>query len=355
MSSERTEAPTPRKRERVRSEGRVSHSADLDAAVVLLGAVVFFRVFGGFVWNRLEEGMRGSFQQLATPQLTPEAVTGGGTHVMWFTAGLLGPILGTILVAGLAANLLQTGFLFTVRPLQPRLDHLNPVTGMQRLFSLQGLVNLGKSLAKMVVVGAVVVITLHGRVDDVLALSFLSVPEALAATTAIAFEVAWKAGAAVLVLALADYAFQRWQYSRSIRMTKDELKDEMKQSEGSPEIKSRIRRQRVALLNRTIQATAQADVVVTNPIHYAVALKYDPLTMSAPRVLAKGERLVAQRMKEAAAEHGIPVVENPPLARALYKEVPVGREIPATLYHAVAEVLAFVYRLRGAVGIAQAA
>lgn len=351
MSQDKTEAPTPRRRQELRRKGQVVRSQDLGAAIVLLGGVIALRVFGGMIVGDAQEMMRSSFSGIDGGDLTSGSVMGGANGAMLQTLKLLLPIIAILPVVAVAATVAQTGLVLTMQPLAPKFERVNPIQNARRIIlSWQGLVSLLKGLAKFAFVGGIAALTLYGRRDEIAGLGQQGLSEGTAQFASIAFDVALRSTMALLFVAAADYAFQRWQYTRDARMTKQEVRDELRQTEGDPQTKARIRRMRQSLLARMMQNVPQADVIVTNPTTYAVALKYDPVTMVAPKVVAKGQRLMAARIKEIAAEHNIPIVENVPLARALYRTAPVGKQIPAELYQAVAEVLAFVYRMRYARG-----
>lgn len=244
-------------------------------------------------------------------------------------------------------NIGQGGLILSGQPLSLKLNRLNPLTGAKRIFlSPSAGVNLGKSMAKMVIISVVVYMVLNDQMDDIVGLGTLSIPAATMMLAKLSFDIALKLAMALFVLGVADYAWQRRQFFSQLKMTKEELKQEMKESDGDPFMKAQIRRKRQEMLNRMMSAVPNADIVVTNPTHYAVAIKYDPLTMAAPIVVAKGERLIALRIKEVALKSGVPVLEEPPLARALYAAVDIGHPVPANLYRAVAEVLAWLYALR---------
>lgn len=346
MAGERTEAPTPKRLREARQKGNVSKSQELVSVGVLLAAVLLLRALGPALWDGLAAVMRDGLGNRETGDLTT-----GTAFAMYRESGvrvlmLLAPLLGLLAVAGVAFNVAQTGLLLSSSGIQPKLSRVNPGAGLKRLFSKDGLVNLIKTLAKAGAVAIVVWLTMSSRLAEIASLSQVHVPEATARLARLAFDVAIRAAVVLFLLAIADYAWQRRRHLQQLRMTKEELKQEFRETEGDPHIKAAIRRRRQALLNRMIAAVPKADVVVTNPTHYAVALKYDPVTMGAPMVVAKGERLLAQRIKEVARRSGVPILEEPPLARALFAAVPVGQYIPAHLFHAVAEVLAWVYSLR---------
>jgi len=346
MAGERTEAPTPKRLREARQRGNVSKSQDLVSMGVLLAAVLMVRALGPGLWNGLANILRDGLGRPPAGDFTAETAMAmyrdSGTRALL----LLAPFFAFLAVAGVALNVTQTGLFFSGAGIQPKLDRLNPGAGLKRLLGKDGLVNLIKTLAKAAVVGVVVWLTMSDQIASIASLGQVSIPLAASRLAQLAFDMSLRAAVTLFIIALADYAWQRRRYMQQLRMSKEELKQEMRETEGDPQIKAAIRRHRQSLLNRMIAAVPRADVVVTNPTHYAVALKYDPVTMAAPMVIAKGERLLAQRIKEVARKAGVPVLEEPPLARALFAAVPVGQYIPANLFHAVAEVLAWVYALR---------
>ena len=261
---------------------------------------------------------------------------------------LLLPLM--LLVAGvsLVGGFLQTGAVFSRQAIRPQLSRLNPLKGAKRIFaSKQTLVSLAKALLKFAIVGGIAALTLRGRMDDLTSIGVaMPLHDSLAVLADVGFEIVLKVALALMALAAADFLFQRYDLRGQLKMTRQEVKDELRQTEGDPLVRGRIAQVRRSFLARVMEAVPQADVVLVNPTEFAVALKYDPTSDQAPKVIAKGERLIAQRIREVALEQGIPVVENPPLTRAIFRAVAVGGEITEELYEAVAEVLAFVYRLR---------
>jgi flagellar biosynthetic protein FlhB len=258
------------------------------------------------------------------------------------------PLLLILLAVAVATMLVQVGLLFTWQPLMPSLAKINPLTGLQRLFSMRGAMHAATSFAKLLVVAAVAYFTMGGSIAEVLQALMLEAQTFPALAGALTMKLAVRLGAAFFVLSLLDYAWQRFRHERDLRMTKEEVKDELRSMEGDPHIKRRRRQLQMQLaLQRLRRDLPKADVVVTNPAHVAVALRYQAEEMPAPKVIAKGADYVALRIRQLAAEFGIPIVERPPLARALYEAVDVGQYIPERLYQAIAEVLAYVYELTG--------
>jgi len=346
MSSERTEAPTPKKKQDARKKGQVSRSQDVVSMGVLLAAVIGLKIIGAALWEGMAGMVHDGLANPTTQPLTAESAFGMGQGWAERTLLLMAPLLAIIVIAGILLNVAQTGLLISGAHLTPKMKNINPATGAKKIFSKEGAVNLFKSIAKMVIVGVVVWITMQSRLSELTTLGEKDVAASTAELAGIAVDMALRAAVVLFMLALVDYGWQRRQFMSQLRMTKQEVRQEMRETDGDPQIKGAIRRKRQELMNRMISAVPKADVVVTNPTHFAVALKYDPVTMGAPVVIAKGADLLAKRIREVAMKAGVPVLEEPPLARALYAAVPVGHNIPANLFHAVAEVLAWVYALK---------
>jgi len=344
---ERTEEATPKRREDARREGQVARSPELGSGAVLGSALLVFLVAGPWMREQMSSYLGQRLQAPATLLVdvdsAPQLLREGAALVLL----VLAPLLLAVAAAGLLANLGQVGLLFTGKPVTPSWSRLNPVKGLAQLFSLRSLAELGKSLLKVTLVGLAVWLVLGPEVPRLGQLAFLPLTGVLPMLAAVVLRLGIWVLVMLLALAALDVVFQRWDLARRLRMTVQEIREEFKQTEGDPLLKRRQRGiQLETAYNRMIRELPRADVVVTNPVHLAVALQYQPGSMRAPRVLAKGRRLVAERIKEIAREHGIPVVENVPLARALFKSCAVGDEIPGELYRAVAELLAFVFRLK---------
>jgi len=263
-------------------------------------------------------------------------------------AQLTGPILAVSLIIGLIVNYGQMGFILTNETLMPKLSRLNPIEGFKRLFSKRAVFELLKSIIKLAIIGYILWTELKTDIFEVSGLFRTDIEKAVAFISDKAFNIVYKSGLALLILAVLDYFYQWWEYEKSLRMSKQEIKEEYKQMEGDPQIRSKIReKQRQLGMRRMMQEVPKADVVITNPTHYAVALRYRQEEDEAPVVIAKGQDYVALKIKEIAKEHNVAIVENRALAQALYKTTDVGKSIPPELFHAVAEVLAFVYNLKG--------
>jgi flagellar biosynthetic protein FlhB len=346
-SGERTEAATPRRLEELRSRGSIPRSQDLNAAVTLLAGFLLLHYFGGQLGERLR-GLVVHYLALSGQlELTESTVPHLAQTAGLLFLGLVAPIFLLLPVVGVFAGLGQVGPLFALRAAAPDVSRVNPLNGIKRLFSVQSLVELLKVMAKAAILVFIIGRGFVDRVPEIIALGSSDLRAAAPWFGAMVIELGIAAAAALLVLAVLDYGYQRWEYQRTTRMTRDELREELRQTEGRPEIRSRVRGlQRRLATARMMASVPKADVIIANPTHFAVALAYRPGEMAAPRVLAKGADLVAQRIKDRAQQHGIPIVENPPLAQALYRTVEIGAEIPVSLFQAVAEVLAYIYSLR---------
>lgn len=344
-AEERTESPTPHRREEARKEGRVARSADLTSSVALLAGLVLLNLFGPEMFGRLLALMSAIGEPASARAADLPAWI---ERVGYGAAALLLPFLLAVLVATALAALLQTGGVVSWKPLTPKLEHLDPIKGVRRVFSMDALAKLGISLLKTVLVAAVAFATIASQIAPVLGAGQLGPRELLPVGGGIIFTLALRLGLVLLVLGLLDYFYQWWKHEKSLRMTKQEIKDELKRMDGDPLIRRRRRETQMKLAMQRLRLDVpKADVVVTNPTEFAVALRYDERTMSAPRVVAKGKDFLAHQIRKIAAEHRVPVVQRPPLARGLYHTTEVGDEVPANFYRAVAEVLAYVYQLAG--------
>ncbi len=347
MSSERTEAPTPRRIREARDEGNVARSQELNAAAALLIGTLLLQSLGGRLINDIQSIMVSSINVLPTANASSAWIRStfvNATTDIGFTVGLL--MMG-LLITGVSATVAQTGFLYAKKRKFIDLSRVNPAQGIKRLLSLQGATELIKAILKLFLVVWVAYKFLNERALEVLGLSQTDFRAALGNWAELALSLALRIGGAYLIIAVVDYAYQRWQYQRSLKMSKEEIKEEHKQQEGDPKTRARIRsEQRRRARMRMMSMVPQADVVITNPTHLAIAIRYDPEGMNAPVVLAKGAHLVAERIVEIAREHAIPITQDIPLARAIYNNVELDQEIPPDLYVAMAEVMAFVYRLR---------
>jgi flagellar biosynthetic protein FlhB len=347
FAGEKTEPATPRRREEARKKGQVAKSGEVGVAVMVLVGFLILDVLAPFLMERAQSLMSHFLRTAHEWDGTIASLQG-----IFITALIEGsiavlPILGALLIFAFASQAIQVGFMFTGESIVPKFSRINPIEGFKRIFSKRALVEFVKSLFKVSIVGFLVYRQLQGAATWVVGLGLTDQRHAFQLIGGTIINMATRVGIFLLVLAAADYLYQRWEFEQSIMMSKEEIKEELRQTEGDPLVRSKIRqRQRQMAASRMMAAIPTADVVVTNPTHYAVALRYDAENMQAPQVVAKGMGHVAQRIKALAAEHGVSILSKPELARALYKTTEVGQEIPPDLYPAVAELLAFVYRLR---------
>jgi flagellar biosynthesis protein FlhB len=350
MANDKTEKATPKKKEDARKKGQVARSNDVNGAVVLCAGLLGMSAFGPKVITELKLAMVQALQLTATPGVVDKRGVGTLMVMVGQHVGLaILPIGAVCLLAGFVAAVGQVGFKPTPSAIKPDFKKINPASGLKNIFSLQTLgVESAKNLAKVAIVGSIAAMALFPRLNEVAALVGLP-PDALineAARTIM--TIAQRAAIAYLVIAACDYAWQRFRHEKTLRMDHTEIKQEFKQQGTPAEIKSAQRRRAMELSrSRMMDAVPTADVIVTNPTHYSVALKYDSGNL-APVVVAKGADLLAFKIREVAKEHGVMVVPDPPLARTLYANVDLGKQIPEDLFHAVAELLAYVYRVAGA-------
>ncbi len=346
FADDKTEAPTPRRRQEARAKGQVARSQDLTAAVLLLSGFLTLSFIGPGLWRTMLAMTRAGLTGGPTAhveELFPFALAVVTEPMKWVAPFML--VLFAVMIMTL---LLQVGFLFTGHPLIPTLSKLNPINGIQRLFSIRSVVLAMVNFGKLLIVGLVAYMTMSGRADAIVHLFMFPMHEGFALGASLMFELTMRMGAALLILALLDFAWQRYRHEKDLRMTKEEVKDELRSMEGDPQLKRRRKEVQLRLaLQRLQQDVPTADVIVTNPTHVAVAIRYDAETMPAPKVVAKGADLVAMRIRQIAIEFGVPIVQKPPMARAMYESVEVGEQIPERLYQAMAEILAFVYELGG--------
>lgn len=346
----RTEDPTEAKIRKAREDGKVAKSPDVTAAVVLLLTMVTIVLLAGWMWQTFVEMMRFYLDQ----SLKTDPVTGGGPLVAQFyvyLAKLLGPILAVALIASVGAGFLQVGPLFTTKTLKPDFSRIVPKFGQwlkRSLGSPEALFNVGKQIVKVAVIAAIAVLNIQSEWIHLLNLLHVAFPLAAETLWRIILNIILQSAVVMLILAVPDYLFQRHQHRESLKMSVQEVKEERKQQEGDPLIRSRLReRMREILRRNMMQNVPKADVVITNPTHFAIALQWDSATMTAPTVVAKGQDLVAQRIKQIATDAGVPLVENKPLARALYAAVDIGDQVPQEYWELVSRILAEIYKLNG--------
>ncbi len=345
---ERTEEPTPRRREEARKRGQVAKSREAAAVAVLGAALLTFLLAGSFMLVQLFAALR-YFLGMPFPSLGFPEVQLYLREALKFGFLTLAPLCLVLLATSILVNVLQTkGILVAWEVISPKAERIHPVEGLKRMFSLSSLVELAKAVIKIAIISLVAYLVVKKHAEKVLSLLGEDLWLVGATVYELSKDLVFKLLIALAVMALLDFLFQRWELERKLRMTREELKEELKQTEGDPLVRARIRQlQREMARRRMMAEVPKADVVITNPEHYAVALKYEMGRMPAPQVVAKGAGALALKIREIAEEHGVPVVEDPPLARLLYSKVEVGDFIPEDLYKAVAEVLAYVWKLKG--------
>ncbi len=342
---EKTEQPTSRRLEEARQEGKFAVSKELSSFFVMLGALLIFYFAGLWMTTGMAELMKSSFTPF-NAELTAGSAFDLFQRVSLKFLLIVAPVLAIPLL-GAIAYLVQTGFGFSGKPFEPDMARINPVTGIQRLFSLNSVVEVFKSIIKVSILGYVVYANVKKEWFNMPFLVDMDVSASVFYIARVSFSIMVKTVWVLAVIAVLDYAYQRWEFQRGLRMSREEIKEEAREMEGDPLVKSRIKSiQRELARKRMMQDVPKADFVVTNPTHLAVAIVYDRKDAKAPKVVAKGAGYLAEKIKEIAKKHNVPVLENKPLAQSLYKLVEVGTEIPASLYKAVAEVLAYVYRLK---------
>ncbi|WP_134686212.1 flagellar biosynthesis protein FlhB [Brevibacillus migulae] len=350
FNGEKTEKPTPQKLQDARKKGQVAKSPDLSPAFVLVAVFGVLMIFGSSMYDSFLRIMRESLTTYTTWQVTQDNLSVITMQILREAAKIVGPILGIVLVIGLAVNYMQVGVLFTTEPLMMKLEKLNPIQGAKRIFALRSLVELLKSLLKISAGILVAYMVLWDVKEEVVRLSLTSLESVLSFAAMEAVKVGLYVGVLLIILGAFDFFYQKYEHTKNLRMSKQDIKDEYKKSEGDPLIKSKIKeRQRQMAMRRMMQEVPKADVIITNPTHFAVAIQYEAGTMTAPTVIAKGQDYVALKIKEIAKKNGVITMENKPLARALFSQVEIGQQIPEDMFKAVAEVLAYVYKLQGKV------
>ncbi|MDD2709682.1 MAG: EscU/YscU/HrcU family type III secretion system export apparatus switch protein [Verrucomicrobiae bacterium] len=350
--SDKTEQATPKHRSESRQKGVVAKSMDINGTVIIIGGLVALTWFGPLIGRELIHFTQQAFLSARLVSSTTPYTGTSFASLALTLFGATGLWLGIVMALSLVAGFSQAGFEFTTEPLSPKWSNLNPLSGFQRLFSPANLVRSASALVKV----TFLFFACKNKIIEAFSSDVFNRPSTPNELVNFLFEttlsIGWRFVTAMVVISAADYAYQRWQYEKNLRMTKDEVKDEGKQSETNPEVKKKIRGKMIEKFIQQLRKVRhmrfevpKATVVVTNPTHVAVALRYDRNAMKAPKVVAKGVRLQAQEIKALARKHGVPIIENKPLARGLYRKCPLGAEIPSAFYQAVALVLAQVYRL----------
>lgn len=347
FAGEKTERATPKRRQEAKKKGSIPKSADLTSAVGLIGALVALRWIGPNMWNAWNQLMTLDLSTALQQPMTEREVMAILIQQGLFAIRAVAPLAMIVLILGLSVSFAQVGPMFVPNLLLPDFSRISMVSGMRRFFSVRSFVDSIKTLLKLVVVGVVAYLSVQGVAAKITNFAEVDVSSLPSVAGGMVFRLGIEVGMMMLVLAGLDFFFQRFEFERNIRMTRQEIREEFKQQEGDPQIRHRIRqRGRQLALRRMMQDVPKADVVITNPTHFAVAIRYDGKTMAAPIIVAKGQDYLAKKIRETAEASGIPLVENKPIARALYSNVEIGMAVPADLYRAVAEILAYVYRVR---------
>lgn len=344
---ERTEQATPKRKEEARRKGQVARSRELNMAAVMIGAAIVMFISGPAIADAMLALMRRGLSIEPAQIETPAALVAALSAAVWSSVAALAPLLVTLMVAAVAGGIAIGGWAFSAQALQPKLSKLDPIKGLKRVFGLKGLVEVAKAIGKAGVVGLAAFVVLYLGAGDIINLNIAPFEEAVAHSGTLMLTVFLAACLSLLVIALFDVPFQLWNHAKELRMTRKEVQDELKETEGRPEVRSKIRSLQQEVANRRmLRDVPDADVIITNPTHFSVAIRYDEGSMNAPVVVAKGVDHMAAKIREIGELHKITVFEAPPLARAVYWTTEVGQAIPEKLYVAVAQVLTYVLRLK---------
>lgn len=350
---DKTEKATPKRLMDARKKGSVAKSQDLTTSIILLGGLlgIFFLV--PYIYGRLEQLYVVVFTHLNEPYDHIDTMAYWFRVGLWYVIGIVAPILSIVVILAFVGNIFQVGFMITPESMKPKLEKLQffNIKNVKKLFDLSSVMRLIFGLCKMAVVVLIYLFMLNNAMNMISSLMHAEVQQMLVLIFKEIFYIGITVAVILLILGIADYVYQKWKFSNDMKMTKQEVKDEHKQAEGDRTVKQKLRSMMMDIVvSRMKSNVPQADVIVANPVHYAIAIKYDAENMAAPICVAKGARKIAVAIKEIAMEHKIPIVENPPLARALYRAVDVGMFVPPIFYHAIAEVLAYVYKLNEKMG-----
>ena len=351
-SGEKTEKATPKKRNKAREEGQVAKSQEISTAAMLIFGFFSLSLFGAGILNGVLEMFQQNYNSMTIVDIENLEQVDITRHMAWGLGRIIImalPLFIVTIIVGVVINIYQVGWKVTAKPMKPKFSKLNPLKGFKRIISMQSIMNFVKSMLKLTVVSIVVYFILVGEMDEISAMLDMSFIESVGYVSSLVITLGLSIGVLYIFIAILDFAYTKWKHEKDLKMTKHEVKEEWKQAEGNPLIKSKIRQKmREASMRRMMQDVPQADVIITNPTHYAVALKYDIMAAfgGAPILVAKGVDFAAKRIREVGEEHEVPIVENPPLARAIYADVDIDEEIPEELYVAVAEIMAFVFKLK---------
>ncbi len=343
---EKTEQPSAKRLEEAVEKGDVAKSQELNSVAVIIAVLLVFKYYSGYMGKNLQEFMGYFYQHSSLLTISNATIPGMMALVLKTFAGVVGPVIIGVMLFALISNIGQVGFIFAGKALVPDFKKINPMSGAKRMFSSRSLVEMSKGILKISIIGMIGYSVVTDYFDDFLVLSHRTILQISSLLADAIFELTFKVALALLVMAIADFAYQKYEYQKKLKMTKTEVKDETKQSEGDPKVKGKIKqKQQEIVRQRMMNDVPDATVVVTNPTHYAVALKYDPADKSdAPKVVAKGKNLIALKIKEIATKNNVPIIENKSLARSLFSACEIGSEIPMALYQAVAEILSQVFK-----------
>ena len=348
QGQEKTEAPTEKKRRESREEGQVAFSRELPSAALLAGILLTLIATSPLILDAFREMTTKIFREMSKAnELSIDSLYDLSGEIYYTLLPAFAPFAVIIVLVGILASILQVGVQITLKAIAPKFNKISPLTGLKRLFSTQSLADFLKSMAKLIIVGIVGYITYMDKITELNGLSVATPEDILEYNFTVVAEVSGKIVLALVAIAIFDYLYQRWHHEKQLMMTKQEVKEETKQTEGDPQLKARIRQIQREMSNaRMMQEVPKADALIVNPTHFSVAILYDRDVMEAPEVTAKGTDHMALRMRTVARENSVPILERPELARDLYANVEIGESIPESFYKAIAEILAFVYRLR---------
>ncbi|WP_339613004.1 flagellar biosynthesis protein FlhB [uncultured Rubinisphaera sp.] len=345
---DKTEDPTDKRRSEARQKGNVAKSVDVNAATIMLVATGGLLFFGPGIAQGFAVMLQTYLSGPALLELDAAGVTQDMRQLFYHVSDFILPFLTLMFCAALLANLAQIGFLFTSEPLSLKWNRLNPISGFQKIFSVASLAKLGTSVAKIIVMASVASWFIYTNLPKLQILGNAETNVVMEMIGSTILELSFQLALAMLVIAILDYSFQKWKYEQDLKMTKQEIRDEMKNMDGDPQMRQRRKEAHRKLASaREMGAVKEADVVITNPTHISIAIKYDPEKNEAPYIVAKGMGEIAMKIREIAREHNIPIIERKPLARALYKDVKVGHPIPVDLYEVFVEIMAYVYQVSG--------
>lgn len=346
---ERTETATPRKREEARKKGQVAQSTELVSAFMFLVGLAAIRIFFPSMFSQMKNLMENIFTNMIPANLNPEDMGHYAFGSIITFGKIFAPFAAVMLGSALIVNYAQVGFYISAEALKPDFSRIDPMKGIKRFVSKRMIVSLIQSFLKVIIVAYVLYVTVKGEKESVLSLADMQITTAVSEIIRLMFKMGFRAALFLFVIACFDYVYQRWEHERNLKMSKQEVKEETKSAEGDPMVRSRIRSiQREMAMRRMMQEVPTADVVITNPTHLAIALKYKSDKDQAPKICSKGRNIIAEKIKEIARKHNIPIIEDKPLAQSLFK-LDLGQEIPTTLYKAVAEILARIHKANGAV------